>query len=277
MRSLVVLGVLILLAGCDGEGPAGGGSRGVGASRIPVGVNVNPNGTNLLRISQEQVYTASVRWSDGTETTEPATWRSDVPAIVAIDGSGRARGIDTGDATIEGIAQGLGGHLRVRVVPDYQGAWLGQGIVRGCRETGDWRRVEACDDVFVVGSRGSVGFTLGQDRDSVSGFLSILEDDAELAPGLIRTDGSVGLTGHLVMTDGNLTLTFAFDPVELRVQSDRMTSRFTIKATGNGISGELVADFEVPDLVRSADVFSLQESRANGLGAKLAARLRQRR
>ncbi len=277
MRRPLVFGVLVLLTACDSKGPVGGGQEGVGASKIPVGVTVNPNGTNLLRISQEQVYTANVRWSDGTETIEPAAWRSDVPAVVAIDGGGRARGVDTGEATIEGVAQGIGGHLRLLVVPDYQGAWLGQGIVRGCRETGDWRRVDACAEVFFVGSRGSVAFALGQDRDSVSGFLSVVEDDAELAPGLIRTDGSVGLTGRVVMTDGNLTLTLAFDPIELRVQGTSMTSRFTMRATGNGINGELAVEFEVPSLVRSMDGLGIHESRGHGFGAKLAARLRQRR
>ena len=275
MRNLVCLGALTLLAaGCDGGSEAAGGS---GPSRTPMAVTVNPTGSNLLRISQEQTYTASVRWSDGTETTEPATWRSDVPAVVAIDTAGRARAIDTGDATVEGVAHGLGGHLRIRVVPDYQGPWLGDGVVRGCRETGDWRRAGACAEVFTVGSRGRVGMLLGQERDRVSGYLSVVEDDAELAAGLIRPDGSVGLTGRVVMSDDDLTLTLVFDPVELQVRADTMTSRFSMTATGTGISGELVVDFEVPQLTRTATGLSTHDTRGDARVARLAALLRQRR
>jgi hypothetical protein len=100
MRSLVCLGALTLLtAGCDGKQDTYGGG---GPSRTPMAVTVHPNGNNLLRIGQEQMYTASVRWSDGTEATEPASWRSDAPAVVGIDTTGRARAVETGDATIEG-------------------------------------------------------------------------------------------------------------------------------------------------------------------------------
>ena len=278
MRSLLVLGVLTLLAtGCDGNGPGGGDLGGVGGSRMPMSVSVSPNGTNLLRISQEQAYTASVRWSDGTETTEPATWRSDVPAIVTIDSGGRARALETGDATIEGVAQGIGGHLRIRVVPDYQGVWFGQAIARSCRDSGDWRQAGICKEVFVMGSRGPVGLTLDQDRDRLSGVLTMLEEDTELAPGLIRTDGSVGLTGRVVVPDDDVTLTLVFDPIDLRVQGNTMTARVTMTATGTGLSGDLVVEFEATSLVRSMGGMTLQERGADGYLSTLAARLRRRR
>ena len=276
MRSLVSLGALLLLmAGCDGSSPVTSG--GAGPSRTPTAVTVNPNGSNLLRIGQEQAYTASVRWSDGTETTEPAAWRSDVPAVATIDGAGRARAVESGDATIEGVAHGVGGHLRIRVVPDYQGAWLGEGIVRGCRDSGDWHRAGICTEVFPVGSHGPVGLVLGQDRDRVSGLLSLVEDEADLTPGLIRPDGSVGLTGRVVMSDEGLTLTLVFDPVELRAKADTMSGQFTMTGTGTGLSGDLVVEFEVPTLTRSAGILPTHQARGKALIPRLALLWRQRR
>lgn len=276
MRSLVFLGALsLLIAGCDGSSPVTSG--GTGPSRTPTTVTVNPNGSNLLRIGQEQAYTASVRWSDGTETTEPAVWRSDVPAVVTIDAGGRARALDTGDATVEGVAQGIPGRLRIRVVPDYQGGWIGEAVVRACRDSGDWRRADICKDVFPPGARGQVALLLGQDRDRVSGLLSLAEDEAELAPGLIRPDGSVGLAGRVVMSDDGLTLTLVFDPVELRAQADTMTSRFTMTGTATGLTGELAVEFEAPSLTRSAGIPAARDARGNALVPRLAALLRQRR
>jgi hypothetical protein len=246
-RIAIVLGIALGAAGCDGKSE---GQRIVGPSRTATAVSVGPEASNLLRIGTEQVYTATVRWSDGAVTTESASWRSDAPVVATVDNTGRARGLDTGEATLVAGFQGIEGVLRIRVLPNYAGAWSGAAVVRTCRETGDWSGTDVCRELQAFGQLATT-LVVAQDRDRLSGTLTLDDIEAAIADGTIRNDGTASLTARLVDSDDGITLTVAFEPVELRARGDSMSGTLTMTATATGITGDFKADFELSHMVRS--------------------------
>jgi len=266
-RIAIVLGIALCAAGCDGKSE---GQRTTGPSRTPTAVNVGPESNNLLRIGIEQAYTATVRWSDGTATTEAASWRSDAPVVATVDSTGRARGLENGEATLVAGVQGIEGVLRIRVLPNYDGNWGGAAVVRTCRETGDWLGSDVCRDLRAIGQLGAT-LALTQDRDRVSGTLTVDDIEAAIADGTIRNDGTASLTARLVETDQGMTLTVAFEPVELRARGDTMSGTLTMTATAAGLTGDFKADFEMPQLARSVAGLQLQPGTPlGGLRARIA-------
>ena len=127
MRQVVAIVGLVVLAGC------GGGGSSAPPSPVPQSLAVNPAATSLIKIAEEQVYTASVRYTTGSESTVSATWQSDNQNVASVDGSGKAIGLASGEATLIAHAEGLTGTLKIRVVPDYVGTWGGEYVVRACR------------------------------------------------------------------------------------------------------------------------------------------------
>jgi hypothetical protein len=247
-RIAIVLGIALCAAGCDGKSE---GQRSVGPSRTVTAVNVGPESNNLLRIGTEQAYTATVRWSDGSVTTEAASWRSDAPVVATVDSTGRARGVENGEATLVAGVQGIEGVLRIRVLPNYGGDWSGAAVVRTCRETGAWSGSDLCRDLRGLGQL-TTSVALTQDRDRLSGTLTLDDVEAPIADGTIRNDGSASLTARLVESDDGTTLTFAFEPVELRARGDTMSGTSTMTATATGLAGEFRVEFEMPQLTRSS-------------------------
>ena len=247
-RIAIVLGIALCAAGCDGKSE---GQRTVGPSRTVTAVNVGPESNNLLRIGTEQAYTATVRWSDGSVTTEAASWRSDAPVVATVDSTGRARGVETGEATLVAGVQGIEGVLRIRVLPNYGGDWSGAAVVRTCSETGAWSGSDLCRDLRGLGQL-PTSVALTQDRDRLSGTLTLDDVEASIANGTIRNDGSASLTARLVEPDDGTTLTFAFEPVELRARGDTMSGTSTMTATATGLAGEFRVEFEMPQLTRSS-------------------------
>ena len=246
-RIAIVLGIALCAAGCDSKSE---GQRTVGPSRTATAVTVSPEANNLLRIGNEQVYTATVRWSDGAVTTEAASWRSDAPVVATVDNTGRARGLETGEATLVAGFQGIEGVLRIRVLPNYDGAWSGAAAVRTCRETGAWTGSEVCRELRASGEF-VTRLALTQDRDRLSGTLTLDDIEAAIADGTIRSDGTASLTARLAESEDGMTLTVAFEPVELRARGDSMSGTLTMTATASGITGDFKADFELSQMVRS--------------------------
>ena len=246
-RMAIVVGIALCAVGCEGKSD---GQRAVGPSRTVAAISVGPDANNLLRIGVEQVYTATVRWSDGSTTSEAVSWRSDAPLVATIDNCGRARGIDTGEATLVGAYQGSEGVLRVRVLPNYDGGWTGAAVVRTCRETGDWLGSNVWFDLRAFGQLPTT-LALTQDRARLSGTLTLDDIEDAIANGTIRNDGTASLTARLVDSDQGMTLTIAFEPVELRVRGDNMSGTLTMTASASGLEGNFKADFEMPQLLRS--------------------------
>jgi hypothetical protein len=265
-RMAIVVGIAICAVGC---GDKSDGTRSVGPSRTVAAISVGPDANNLLRIGLEQVYAATVRWSDGSTSTEAVIWRSDAPLVATIDNGGRARGIDTGEATLVATYQGIEGILRIRVLPNYDGGWTGAAVVRTCRETGDWLESDVCRDLRAFSQLPST-LALTQDRERLSGVLTLDDIEAAIADGTIRNDGTASLTARLVESDQGMTLTIAFEPVELRVRGDNMSGTLTMTASATGLKGDFKADFEMPQLLRSGVGLQVQSgTQPGGLRALL--------
>ena len=248
MRTVAVVVLLGTLVGCGGDGPST-------PTRTPASVTITP-ATDMLKIGVEQVYSASVRWSDGTETVETATWQSDAPAVATIDGSGRARGIDSGEATLVARVQDRTGTLRIRVVPNYQGTWGGMSTVRGCRASGDWEGFEihggllggeVCVDIYRVGQQVPFRASLTQDRDRLSGDIALDALVVLITSGTIRIDGGAAIAARVTIPFGGSPLTFVLEPFDVRAKADVLSGSLSLTGTWPGFSGALVVDADIPE------------------------------
>jgi hypothetical protein len=238
---LACAGVLALAA-CGGEGRASN-TAGPSSVRAAQGLTVAPASTNLLKIGPEQAYTALVRWTDGTETTEAATWRSDAAAVASVDGAGRARALDTGEATLVARAQNIEGTLRIRVVPDYSGSWDGSAVIGACRETGAWAGSGSCS--ALPPGNPEVRISSAQDRDRVTGTLTFDGLPAPLGDTVIGADGGLSATARTSFTEDGVTLSVVFDPIRVRAAADRLTGDLTMSIGIPGFDGAVALDMRL--------------------------------
>jgi hypothetical protein len=213
---------------------------GWGFLRVPVpqSLAVNPAATSLIKIAQEQVYTASIRFSTGTENTVTAIWQSDNQNVASVDGSGKAVGLDSGEATLIAHAEGLTGTLKIRVVPDYVGTWDGEYVIRACRASGDFNPKDWCSaDAFKPGQRLPITFALTQDRDRLSGTLYIgsLEHTLD-ASSAIRVDGGAAMSGTGSYTAEDVRVDTTISPVTVRASGPSLTGNFTLTFVAGGAS-----------------------------------------
>jgi hypothetical protein len=102
-----------------------------------VAVTVN----NPLRVGETAQAAGTITLSNGQ--TQPVTtgWRSDAPAVATASDAGLVTAIGNGRATVFVVTGGRQGQQVVRVVPDYQGQWVGLLRVTSCTQTGTWAAV----------------------------------------------------------------------------------------------------------------------------------------
>jgi hypothetical protein len=249
MRQLGAMVGLVVLCGCGG----GGGSP-TPPSKTPQAITVNPIGTTLIKIAQEQPYTASIRYSDGTEATVTATWQSDNQNVATIDGTGKAVGLNSGEATLIARADGLTGTLKIRVVPDYQGTWDGQYLIRSCRASGSFDPKDWCSaDGFKAGQRLPIVFAMLQERERLSGSILIGSLEHLLdSSSAIRIDGGAALSGKGSYEAEDLTVNTNINPSSVRAQGPTLTGTFTMTFTLAGYSGSASFDADLSSVTRSS-------------------------
>lgn len=164
-----------------------------GKVKTPNSVTVGPSTAGTLKIGDDQTYTATVNWSDGSQSVETATWSSDNTAVATVDGTGKAHGVNSGEATLiaKTTTSNAQGTLKIRVVPNYQGTWTGDSTVRNCIATGAFDPADWCGrDGFAPGtilpitlaftqSAGTITgtITLGSDLNAVPRTASLMGDD----------------------------------------------------------------------------------------------------
>jgi Bacterial Ig-like domain (group 2) len=235
MRTLVMCLVgALAFAGCGGDNK--GNPNGPSDTRI-TGLTISP-ATDLLKINGSETFTLTGAMSNGASQTVSGTWASDAAAVAAIDSSGRATGRASGEATISGDSQGLRATRRLRVVPDYQGDWRGNWAITGCTADGEWARANVCQDI-PNGALSAFRLTLTQTRDAVSGSVDFDELPGPIQ-GSIRISGELELGGTFTVSDPDVTLQVAVsDWQSVTTDNQRMTGRFTITLTANGIPGSI--------------------------------------
>jgi hypothetical protein len=130
---------------------------------------INVTMPGLLVVGTSELGSATSTMSNGAVQGVSGSWSSDNNSVASVDSSGRVTPNANGRTFIRLTAAGIQGTREIRVVPNYQGRWFGQGQVIGCTQSGVWLQINACGS-FPNGRTLSFTLTLTQaTRDVVSG------------------------------------------------------------------------------------------------------------
>lgn len=104
---------------------------------------------------------------------------------------------------------GRQGQQVIRVVPDYQGRWIGGLRITSCAETGVFAEFDFCDD-FPVGQVNGHSLDLSQTGEQLTATASY-GPELTFAPASapIREDGSAAFSTSTSITDSGITLMLA--------------------------------------------------------------------
>lgn len=252
MKRALVTVALAVLCGCGGSG--GGNNTGIGPTPTPVSLTITPAATTLLKIGDDQVYTATVRWSDGHNSTETATWTSDNASVATIDGTGKAHAVGSGEVTLVAHAQNLQSNLKIRVVPNYQGTWNGDYTVRSCTATGAFTPSDWCgSDGFTIGEINPITIAITQSGDALSGTISLGAITTTLdASSSIRVDGFTTITAQGTYPTSGVTVIVTLNPVNLRADGPNIIGSFTVAFTVAGVPGSASFTADLNTMTRSS-------------------------
>jgi hypothetical protein len=115
-----------------------GGKSGSPTTPPPTTASIAVNLRDIVLAGMTATGTATATLSNGQTELVSATWRSDATAVATVSLSGAVTGVANGEATISAASGGREGSKRIRVAPNYDGAWRGTQILTACRATGDW-------------------------------------------------------------------------------------------------------------------------------------------
>jgi Bacterial Ig-like domain (group 2) len=212
LKRLWVLG-LALAAACGDGGPS--------KATAPSLTSITVSGSDLLLIGQSEAFMAVD--NTGSAVTTP-WWVTDAPSIVTVDGpTGRVTAVGVGTATVVATSSGVRGTKTVRTLPNFTGTWSGQYEDTRCEATGGWADARVClNDPWGDLGTGLIRITLTQDRDTVSGRVSLLSPETEISGG-VSTEGTLTFTG----TARNQVVNVEFANVRFELsQTGEMTGTF---------------------------------------------------
>lgn len=202
MSRLVTVLALVLpiatLAACGDDS----GSPAAPSSTASVSVTV----ASPVRMGQTAQATGTETRSNGQTQAVTTGWQSDAPGVASVTTGGLVTGVANGRATIYVVASGRQGQQVVRVVPDYQGRWIGGLRVTSCAETGVFAETDFCD-AFPVGETFGHSLNLSQTGEQLTATASYGPEVA-FAPANapIREDGSVAFSTSGNYTEGGIVL-----------------------------------------------------------------------
>ncbi len=259
MKKAAVAVALMTLSACGG---GGGGGTPTGPTKTPGNVVIGPSTAGMIKIGDEQTYTATVNWSDGSQTTETATWTSDNSSVATIDGTGKAHGVGSGEASLVGSTSHGTGVLKIRVVPNYQGTWTGDYTIRGCSATGAYDPREWCagNDGFTTGAILPIVMAFTQSADKVTGTLKLGSVTTNVdATTSIGIDGGLHLTSQGTFTgDDGSSNTITVNPASFRANGPSMVGSFTWTWTSPGYSGSAVISSDLNSVPRTASLMGFE-------------------
>src|SRR5262245_44143258 len=117
MNRLLIAVPLAFLAGCsDGETPS---------APSPTTTAITVTVSNQVRAGQTSQATGTETLSNGQTRPITSGWLSDATSVATVTNAGLVNGVANGRATIYVVASGHQGQQVVRVLPDYQGRWMG--------------------------------------------------------------------------------------------------------------------------------------------------------
>ena len=254
MRVGVLAAGLLLTFGCGThDGPTA-------PTPTPTGVSVTYPSERTLFIGDEVQFHASLTLSDGsTQAVENVTWTSDATAVATVSSSGLVTVVAAGEATISAeVSGGRSGSVRIRVFPEFQGYWAGQGVATGCTATGDALWIAFCAG-FPQGAPGEradeAAFDLTQTGADVGGVVDLgTERQLNVSSGEVSIDGTLRLTFD--------AFTFVIEGMELKVEvlswqtradtPGRMTGGFQLVYSREPSTGSAVVDVALDEVTRTA-------------------------
>ena len=246
---------LLLMLGCGtDDGPTG-------PTPTATSVSVTYPTERTLFIGDEVQFHASLVLNDGsTQAAENVTWTSDATAVATVSASGLVAAVAAGEATISAeVAGGGGGSVRIRVFPEFQGHWAGQGVATGCTATGDalWTAFCAGFPQSAPAERADeAAFDLTQTGADVGGVVDLgTERRLEVRSGEVSIDGTLRLTFD--------AFPFVIEGMELNVEvlswqtradtPGRMTGGFQLAYSREPSPGSAVVDVALDEVTRTAN------------------------
>lgn len=196
-----------------------------------VGLAISP-GTDFLVAGASETFTANATRSDGTIQLVSASWNSNNPAILTIDGFGVARAIQNGDAIISAAALGWTATRQIQVAANYSGTWSGNYQIGTCIDSG---QMSACRD-GLAGSTRTLQLVVTQAQRSISGTLIFGGFNGPIS-------GTVQLDGSLIVNDATFSV-----PLVGAVGFLRMSNWLTSQQTSTRMVGSFVQTLSISNL-----------------------------
>jgi len=120
LTAIIILAAVSLAASCDETKPS------------PTVTNITVSLPATVPIGQTAQASAMATLSDGSTRSIATGWQSDNPPVATVTDSGLVTGVSNGRATIFVIDDGRQGQLNIRVLPHYEGHWVGTAQVTSC-------------------------------------------------------------------------------------------------------------------------------------------------
>jgi len=188
LTTRVITWGLLAVAGLGAFG-CGESSSVTGPGRAIANITV-ASAADLVLIGSALSFQAIAAYSDGTTTVVSPSWSSDAPSVMTIDqGTGTARAVGSGQATISADLQGRHASKVIRSIPDFAGTFNGQ-LQHTAVAPG---RSPGC--AGAVGSTSALELSLVQSGDTVQGSLTLAGVAIDVK-GSIAVDGTLSLSGE---------------------------------------------------------------------------------
>jgi hypothetical protein len=197
--ALTTTTMLILSVGCRG-------AHTVAPSPIATALSITYAGGGPIFIGNAVQLEAREMLSDGTtRVVTGLTWRTDAATVADVSTTGLVTAVAAGEATIS-VDSPARATLRLRVLPNFAGAWSGTEVVIGCQDSEGLDGL--CDDLLRLGTVGTHQSSFTQAAASV---------DARIDTG----GGSQATTTGDITVGGLLQLS----PAQSRPESDGFAVR----------------------------------------------------
>ena len=263
MRVLSLAIVVVLVSiGCGDDGPTAPTAPTV--SSIVV-APANPSAP--VFIGQTVQFTATSTLSDGQMQTGHGTWGSDNTNVATVDQTGMVTAVAAGEATIF-VDINPRGSFRMRVLPEFDGSWLGNWIVSACVESGAFVATICVPAAFPIGDVFPLGATFVQDLASVNATLAF-GNLASTSSGTITTGGLLPLS--------TAPITPAFPPVSTELQNWKsqadtpglLTGSFQAVFIAAGLAGSATVTGQLQNVSKQATAVSLSAGQTDKTEAAL--------
>lgn len=246
----VLILVSVAMVGCGGASPT------APATPTATSITVNSASTHLF-LGNSETFTATVTLSNGTtQVLTGGTWSSDASAVATVvAGTGAVTAVASGEVTIIVDAQGVRGTKRIRVVPSYQGIWVGTYTVNSCVQSGDFVAANLCGTTLIVGSNTlQAGLNLTQSIGAITGQTRLGGIFSDALTGTVNMDGS--LSFQVGATVPTLTTRVA-QAWQLNItQAGRITGTVTQTWTDPSLTGQMVVATTLNNFVPAAQGLS---------------------